>query len=664
MFCRLDHKGKSRPKYDWTLGNKLGLTIPGLCRECFASCYNTTHNLVDACCKEIRPPSNENTNSAPVNADPVFNDRTAIDSEDKQFFKDIEAMVKDKGANLSNEQRAMMLLPNGVKSVDCYQWMHYFFNSYGCKVPNSEEIHLEYVEFKELYEEYHNDVGEERALVYQKFCHLWYVCYPYVKVREFKQCCGKCQICLKLSESRRATRDKDTKTYLSRLFGLHRITFMGERNTYAHRRYLAMANPQLYLSVIADGMAQLHCLLPYFANKYTVNANYKQHIQGIINHGRSLTLYRTFNNLHNGANLAIHCFLLNLEEVIRKEGKLPDTIFVQADGGSENANTTMKGICELLVARGLTKNVILTRLPPGHTHEDIDAVFGKIWKHLQGRAIFTPQGYTRVLREALSKRNIDVNVVDILCIPDYRKFMMAYIDKGLTRCDKEDWAELQWLFKAVDKCEMYPHGVKVQYRKFTADEVLIVYEIKKPNENISEVLTFEEEMWLKADAKARMIGFDFSKVAVKTHPTPSKEGDPDGIYVLKYLPDGKRQFVPQPFNNGSRSELEKLVKKMIKSYGDKFPVVHEEWTAWLEHIAPKSDDANEFVRENPAAMRIPFWNELFSGSPINNEIVVRPHVPKDKAELPPELETTNSVISGIRKSRSILDFFTCVVITS
>lgn len=45
----------------------------------------------------------------------------------------------------------------------------------------------------------------------------------------------------------------------------------------------------------------------------------------------------------------------------------------------------MLGLCELFVARGLTKKT----------------VFGKIWKYLEGRAILTPQGYEHILVHAL-----------------------------------------------------------------------------------------------------------------------------------------------------------------------------------------------------------------------------------------------------------------------
>ena len=80
------------------------------------------------------------------------------------------------------------------------------------------------------------------------------------------------------------------------------------------------------------------------------------------------TIYRTFHNVS-------HCFLLQLEARIEKYGKLPDTIFFQVDGGPENANAASLAMCELLIAKRLTKRIYFTRLMVGHTHEDIDAKF-------------------------------------------------------------------------------------------------------------------------------------------------------------------------------------------------------------------------------------------------------------------------------------------------
>jgi hypothetical protein len=52
-------------------------------------------------------------------------------------------------------------------------------------------------------------------------------------------------------------------------------------------------------------------------------------LQGILLHGRRLDIYRTFENLSVGSNVATHCWLLSLEEVLKKEKKLPNTIYHQ-----------------------------------------------------------------------------------------------------------------------------------------------------------------------------------------------------------------------------------------------------------------------------------------------------------------------------------------------
>ena len=62
-------------------------------------------------------------------------------------------------------------------------------------------------------------------------------------------------------------------------------------------------------------------------------------------------------------------------------GKLPETIFIQIDGGPENATKTLLAVCALIVHKQLggCKQIILTRLPVGHTHEDIGTVNVKIY---------------------------------------------------------------------------------------------------------------------------------------------------------------------------------------------------------------------------------------------------------------------------------------------
>lgn len=59
------------------------------------------------------------------------------------------------------------------------------------------------------------------------------------------------------------------------------------------------------------------------------------------------------------------------------------------------------------------RKIVLTRLLVGHTHEDIDAIFGKIWKKCREQHILSPQQYMEMIIEALRNRKIPCEVIDV-----------------------------------------------------------------------------------------------------------------------------------------------------------------------------------------------------------------------------------------------------------
>jgi len=67
------------------------------------------------------------------------------------------------------------------------------------------------------------------------------------------------------------------------------------------------------MSIITDGMAQVHCELPWQANLATFPEKLTQHFQGVLEHGRKISIFRTFENVGTGSNLAIHSLLRVLE---------------------------------------------------------------------------------------------------------------------------------------------------------------------------------------------------------------------------------------------------------------------------------------------------------------------------------------------------------------
>ena len=118
-------------------------------------------------------------------------------------------------------------------------------------------------------------------------------------------------------------------------------------------------------------MAQQHCILPWQKGISETLSTLTQHLQGTLIHGRSMTIYRTFHNVRLNANQQCHALLLQLEEVCKLNRGLPETLYIQVDGGAENANSLLLKVISLLVARrvGGIQKIVVTRLPVGHTHE-------------------------------------------------------------------------------------------------------------------------------------------------------------------------------------------------------------------------------------------------------------------------------------------------------
>ena len=69
------------------------------------------------------------------------------------FKRALYAIANETGNTLSDKQMAALQIPNTVLSLSSYAWMTTYFNLMGDKAPNSEEIHLEPIDIKDIYDE-------------------------------------------------------------------------------------------------------------------------------------------------------------------------------------------------------------------------------------------------------------------------------------------------------------------------------------------------------------------------------------------------------------------------------------------------------------------------------------------------------------------------------
>ncbi len=84
-----------------------------------------------------------------------------------------------------------------------------------------------------------------------------------------------------------------------------------------------------------------------------------------------------------------------------------------------------------MVARRVTRKIIVTRLMVGHTHEDIDSIFGLIWEKMKVNKSMTPGIYAQLLAAACKNKEKIVEVHDIWAVPDYGKFFKDCISPDL-----------------------------------------------------------------------------------------------------------------------------------------------------------------------------------------------------------------------------------------
>lgn len=339
------------------------------------------------------------------------------------------------------------------------------------------------------------------------------------------------------------------------------------------------------MSIIIDGMDQSHCKVPYLGTQSSFNHPLKQSITGIKEHGIGVTLYRTLDTVSKGSDLTIYCILSQIEEFRRRNNYYPETIYLQCDGGSENANQYLLALLELLVVKRVAREIFYTRLPTGHTHEDIDAVFAIIWKSFRSKSCETLGRYRCGLEKAFKDSCLNVQLKDVYVIPDYKLLLEEAIDSKLGRLHKDDLTQHQWRFEAVHESIYFPLGVKTTYRAYSSPKVVEFKKIPK-QQCVTPI--------------GRATGLE--PVTLHCRWYPAKDTDPnrmgiEGFYLLKKSPHWDKGFFPPvPFPDSIRSDIDKCLTEVQRRYNNaNDKEIRDEWKQWNEECAPPSNSAMQYI---------------------------------------------------------------------
>lgn len=243
-----------------------------------------------------------------------IDDMTPIETEFS--IEELKRFAEVCNLKFSEKQIALVKVPpRSEKAKALVNWLDRFITVASCVNPTNGKLQIELCGLDDLYLMYVNDFTNiYKAKVLGKVQFRKYfkdIFGPVVQVRKRKSVTGKCNICALLSFIRMRSKSHTEIEAVSKLHAIHKMGFMGERMTYYERRAQAMLIPKDYLSLITDGMTQLHCILPFMKGKVQPsNVNLNQHLQGTLVHGQGIFIYRTFNNVK--VRLILHEVTLQL----------------------------------------------------------------------------------------------------------------------------------------------------------------------------------------------------------------------------------------------------------------------------------------------------------------------------------------------------------------
>jgi len=205
----------------------------------------------------------------------------------------------------------------------------------------------------------------------------------------------KCSTCKSFEEKLLAVKNAN-QVELAKIeaeFRGHVFLQQFERRAYAYKQMLAYSESKEFLSCIIDSSTQFPYHVPYTRDQFKdldSSGTLKQSLTAVHFHGRDTYIYPYSKFVNGGSNWTIQCLLEALSSEASKEGHVnfPRTWFIQMDNCSgENKNKFVFAFLSTLVAKGYFDTIVVSFLPTGHTHEDVDQLFSILAARLRVNGI-------------------------------------------------------------------------------------------------------------------------------------------------------------------------------------------------------------------------------------------------------------------------------------
>ena len=265
------------------------------------------------------------------------------------------------------------------------------------------------------------------------FRRMWRIRYPHVQEPPFSRF-PKCFHCWEYKCAMEGTTNADAKIQIKELFMLHLRNQMEERRYYWIFKRSCYISPELYMCIIVDGMDQNTTMVPRMRQtvKNIEHRFVKTHLCGALVHGIGLYCDVWFGAHHkHDSNQVVSTLFYVIGDVLRRKGILPPTLRIQADNYTrENKNIYMFALCAALVGLGFFKEVELSFLIVGHTHEDIDQRFSCISNTLKRSDVDSLKEMFSLIEQGTSPTEAFVTTRLLENVWDWKSFITPHLLAG------------------------------------------------------------------------------------------------------------------------------------------------------------------------------------------------------------------------------------------
>ena len=274
-----------------------------------------------------------------------------------------------------------------------------------------------------------------------QFCRTWTQCAALrdVVVRKWMPF-AKCTQCTQFREletcHKKRTRAERDETHEVQRKHLSDIRL--ERRHYHSNRLRAILAPETYLSLIIDGADQGKHQLPHFCNRsHLSDEAVKQHLYayGVISHGRKAYSFLLPGHVAQGHDVTIEVLWRVLNDVLSEEGKLPRVLLLQLDNTTkQNKGRYLFAFLALLVHHNVFDKVLVSFLPVGHTHEDIDQMFSKFAQYLRRHNARSRPEMADAMRRAFTYNDKEAQVHILQTVAAMSDFLAEGTGIALPEC--------------------------------------------------------------------------------------------------------------------------------------------------------------------------------------------------------------------------------------